>query len=74
MKNCGWRIPAESGSPGAEAVLAVATPRTVALRQGAVSIELTAEQLGELADRAYYLHELMRTDLTDIAEGLQPTW
>ena len=41
---------------------------------GEAAIELTTAQLGELADRAFYLHELMRAEQSDVAEGLQPTW
>ena len=74
MANEGWRIPAGVDPANAEVVLTVATPRSVALRQGPVSIELTTEQLGELTDRAFFLHELMRAEQSDVAEGLQPTW
>ncbi|MCA1191484.1 MULTISPECIES: hypothetical protein [unclassified Saccharopolyspora] len=74
MANEGWRIPAEMDPASAEVVLSVATPRSVALRQGEAAIELTTAQLGELADRAFYLHELMRAEQSDVAEGWQPTW
>ncbi|MCA1185659.1 hypothetical protein LCD36_04235 [Saccharopolyspora sp. 6T] len=74
MANEGWRIPAGVDPASAEVVLSVATPRSVALRQGEAAIELTTAQLGELADRAFYLHELMRAEQSDVAEGWQPTW
>lgn len=74
MRQEGWRIPAGANPATSEVVLGVATPQSVAIRQGDSVLELTTEQLGELSDRIFYLHELLRIDLSDIAEGLQPSW
>ncbi|MCX2733080.1 hypothetical protein OOZ19_22800 [Saccharopolyspora sp. NFXS83] len=74
MRQEGWRIPASADPATGEVVLGMATPQTVAIRQGDSVLELTTEQLGELSDRIFYLHELLRIDLADIAEGLQPSW
>lgn len=74
MRQEGWRIPASPAPATGEVVLGMATPRTVAIRQGDSVLELTTEQLGELSDRIFYLHELLRIDLAEIAEGLQPSW
>lgn len=67
MSDTTWEIPATARTGGITIALGC---RSIAITQGDVEIKAMKEQLGELADKLYFLDMAFQADAETIVEAL----